>query len=102
MRDCGIVYSRTILFRRDRSCESCYLYCHGVLYESLLRNHAIPALQQHACVGSTIFKQDGAPPHITNLVKRFLSVHYGNGRIVSCYFLTNWPPRSPDLNPCDF
>ncbi|GBM91012.1 hypothetical protein AVEN_115931-1 [Araneus ventricosus] len=35
----------------------------GVRYESLLRNHVIPALQQrHACMASTIFMQDCAPP----------------------------------------
>ncbi|GBN13688.1 hypothetical protein AVEN_199733-1 [Araneus ventricosus] len=46
--------------------------------------------------------QDGASPHIANPVKRLLSMHFGNDRIISRHFLTNWAPSSPDLNPCDF
>ncbi|GBN97251.1 hypothetical protein AVEN_71306-1 [Araneus ventricosus] len=29
-------------------------------------------------------------------------MHFGNERIISHHFPTNWPPRSLDLNPCDF
>ncbi|GBL74321.1 hypothetical protein AVEN_235305-1 [Araneus ventricosus] len=39
----------------------------GTRYESLLRNQLIPALQQRGCVDSTIFTQDGAPPHIATM-----------------------------------
>ncbi|GBO19947.1 hypothetical protein AVEN_10826-1 [Araneus ventricosus] len=46
--------------------------------------------------------QDGAPPHIATPVKQLLNLHFGNGRIISRRFPTAWPPRSPDLNPCDF
>ncbi|GBN43390.1 hypothetical protein AVEN_138006-1 [Araneus ventricosus] len=74
----------------------------GTCYESLLRNQLIPALQQRGCVDSTIFMQDGAPPHIATPVKQLLNLHFGNDRIISRHFLTVWPPRSPDLNPCDF
>ncbi|GBM14970.1 hypothetical protein AVEN_116611-1 [Araneus ventricosus] len=42
----------------------------GILNETLMRNHLIPALQQRECVGSTDFMQDGAPPHIANPAKR--------------------------------
>ncbi|NSX83578.1 hypothetical protein GOM44_04430 [Wolbachia endosymbiont of Atemnus politus] len=73
----------------------------GKRYENLLRNQVIPALQQRACVGSIIFMQDGAPPHIFNPVKQLLTMHFGT-RIISRHFPTVWPPRSPDLNPCDF
>ncbi|GBN15897.1 hypothetical protein AVEN_144704-1 [Araneus ventricosus] len=41
----------------------------GTRYETLLRNQLIPALQQRVCVDSTIFMQDGAPPHIVTPVK---------------------------------
>ncbi|GBO00911.1 hypothetical protein AVEN_86610-1 [Araneus ventricosus] len=64
-------------------------------YESLLRNQLIPALQQRGCV-------DGAPPHIATPVKQLLNLHFENDRIISRHFPTAWPPRSPDLNPCDF
>ncbi|GBL93012.1 hypothetical protein AVEN_54648-1 [Araneus ventricosus] len=46
--------------------------------------------------------QDGPPPHIATPVKQLLNLHFGNDRIISPYFSTAWPPRSPDLNPCDF
>ncbi|GBM18817.1 hypothetical protein AVEN_203096-1 [Araneus ventricosus] len=74
----------------------------GTSYESLLRNHLIPALQQRVCLDSTIFMQDCAPPHIATPVKQLLNLHFGNDRIISRHFQTARPPRSPDLNPCDF
>ncbi|GBM75493.1 hypothetical protein AVEN_183809-1 [Araneus ventricosus] len=74
----------------------------GTRYESLLRNHLVPAMQQRRCVDSTIFMQDGAPPHIATPVKQLLNLHFGIDRIISRHFPTAWPPRSPDLNPCDF
>ncbi|GBM76261.1 hypothetical protein AVEN_105439-1 [Araneus ventricosus] len=74
----------------------------GIRYESLLRNQLIPALQQRGCVDSTIFIQDGTPPHIATAVNQLLNLHLGNDRIISRHFPTAWPPRSPDLNPCDF
>ncbi|GBM51178.1 hypothetical protein AVEN_254594-1 [Araneus ventricosus] len=46
--------------------------------------------------------QDGPPLHIAILVKQLLKLHFGNGRINSRHFPTSWPPRSSDLNPCDF
>lgn len=45
--------------------------------------------------------QDGAPPHVTNEVKHFLRQKFGN-RIISRGEDDTWPPRSPDLTPCDF
>ncbi|KFM74594.1 hypothetical protein X975_20604, partial [Stegodyphus mimosarum] len=74
----------------------------GKRYEALLRNHVLPTLQQRQCVDRTIFMQDGAPPHIATLVKQLLISHFGDDRIISRHFPTAWPPRSPDLNPCDF
>ncbi|GBL77783.1 hypothetical protein AVEN_152987-1 [Araneus ventricosus] len=46
--------------------------------------------------------QDGVPSHIANPVKRLFSMHFGNDRIISHHFRTNWPPRYPDLNSWDF
>jgi hypothetical protein len=74
----------------------------GRRYESLLRTDVIPALRQRGCVGGTVFMQDGAPPHIALPVKRLLTEHFGDTRVISRNFPTAWPPRSPDLNPCDF
>ncbi|GBO20425.1 hypothetical protein AVEN_196227-2, partial [Araneus ventricosus] len=53
-----------------------------------------------------IFQQDGAPPHWSTEVRTFLNQHLpkrwigrnGDADDVFC----SWPPRSPDLTPCDF
>ena len=44
------------------------------------------------------FQQDGATPHTSNVLQDWL------GEKFSSKFLSKekWPPRSPDLNPCDF
>jgi hypothetical protein len=44
------------------------------------------------------FQQDGATPHSAKIVQDWLKSKFGD------FFLdkTKWPPRSPDLNPCDF
>ncbi|GBN67608.1 hypothetical protein AVEN_36271-1 [Araneus ventricosus] len=55
----------------------------GKLYESLLRNQLIRALQQRRCVDGTIFMQADAPPHITTPVKQLLNLHFGNDKILS-------------------
>ena len=46
--------------------------------------------------------QDRVPPHIGLCVQQFLRQHFTNDRVISRAFRTIWPPRSPDLNPCDF
>ncbi|GBM73688.1 hypothetical protein AVEN_177739-1 [Araneus ventricosus] len=45
---------------------------------------------------------DGVLPHIETIVKQLLNLHFVNDRIISRHFPTAWPPRSPDLNLCDF
>jgi hypothetical protein len=40
--------------------------------------------------------------HVGNQVKDFLHAHFTEDRIISRHFKNAWPPRSPDLNPCDF
>lgn len=71
-------------------------------YADMLQNFTIPQLQQRGCLDSTIFMQDGAPPHIGLRVQRVLRQHFSNSRMISRAFPTAWPPRSPDLTPCDF
>ncbi|GBM29951.1 hypothetical protein AVEN_167431-1 [Araneus ventricosus] len=48
------------------------------------------------------FRQDGAPSHIATPVMQLLNLHFGNGRIISRHLPKAWPPRSSDLNSCDF
>ncbi|GFU60440.1 transposable element tc3 transposase [Trichonephila clavipes] len=74
----------------------------GQRYVSLLRNKIIPDLQARQCLSLIIFMQDGAPPHITRCVKDILKQHFTEERVISRQFRHLWPPRSPDINPCDF
>ena len=49
------------------------------------------------------FMQDGAPPHYTRGVRQLLTNKLGNrwiGREANRPI--PWPPRSPDLTPCDY
>jgi hypothetical protein len=53
-----------------------------------------------------IFQQDGAPPHFHMAVRNHLNAHLPR-RWIGCagasdFVWCRWPPRSPDLTPCDF
>ncbi|GFV36460.1 transposable element tc3 transposase [Trichonephila clavipes] len=74
----------------------------GQRYASLLRNKIIPDLQAHQCLSRIIFMQDGAPPHITRCVTDVLKHHFTEEHVISRQFRHFWPPRLPDVNPCDF
>ncbi|GFY34451.1 uncharacterized protein TNCV_2821371 [Trichonephila clavipes] len=74
----------------------------GQRYASLLRNKIISDLQARQCLSRTIFMQDGAPPHIIRCVTDVLKHHFTEERVISHQFRHLWPPRTPDLNPCDF
>ncbi|GBN95858.1 hypothetical protein AVEN_204265-1 [Araneus ventricosus] len=75
-------------------------------YVEALRNQFIPAIQSEPDFESMWFMQDGATPHHTNEVFDLLEEHFDE-RIVALGYpkLKNmgidWPPYSPDLNPCD-
>ncbi|KFM73360.1 Transposable element Tc1 transposase, partial [Stegodyphus mimosarum] len=47
-------------------------------------------------------RDDGAPPHIARRVKDLLRASFGDDRVLSRHFRHAWPPRSPDLSPCDY
>jgi hypothetical protein len=44
------------------------------------------------------FQQDGARSHTAKSVQTWLGERFGNKLVHKDL----WPPRSPDLNPCDF
>ena len=48
--------------------------------------------------GKYYFQQDGATPHTANLVQDWCGSKFGANFITK----QQWPPRSPDLNPCDY
>ena len=45
--------------------------------------------------------QDGAPAHRTAEVREWLTEFFSQ-RIIALNHPVEWPPRSPDLTPCDF
>lgn len=51
--------------------------------------------------GNLWFQQDGCPAHYQRDVRNFLNATYGQ-HWIGRGGPVNWPPRSPDLNPCDF
>lgn len=52
-------------------------------YYAILQSHVIPALQAIICLNTIVFKQYGAPPHITTPVKQLLSHTFGKDNIIS-------------------
>ncbi|GFT57444.1 uncharacterized protein TNCV_4515411 [Trichonephila clavipes] len=71
-------------------------------YADMLQNRIIPSLADKHQLERTIFMQDGAPPHIARHVKDLLRRSFGDDRVLSRHFHHAWPPRSPDLSPCDY
>lgn len=47
------------------------------------------------------YHHDGAPPHYARDVRAYLASEYGD-RWIGRGGPVPWPPRSPDLTPCDF
>lgn len=76
----------------------------GTVYLDMLENWLFPQLLEDS--NDFIFMQDGAPPHFSEVVRRYLN-NIIPGRWIGragaqdqCH--RQWPPRSPDLTPCDF
>jgi hypothetical protein len=76
----------------------------GISYLDMLQQWLLPQLEEDS--PGFIFQQDGAPPHFHNEVRSELNDRLPNrwiGRAGSDDDeLLRWPPRSPDLTPCDF
>jgi len=69
----------------------------------MLNNEIIPSLQEGYGVRfqRIWWMQDGAPCHRGIIVKNRLKDVFGD-RIIGVGHDVEWPPRSPDLTPCDF
>lgn len=73
----------------------------------MLETYFIPNAQGLSTVHEYWYQQDGARPHRTQEVFDVVKEHFG-GRIIAldAFRFTgdgiDWPPYSPDLNPCDF
>ncbi|GFY27648.1 uncharacterized protein TNCV_910991 [Trichonephila clavipes] len=98
----NILWTDEVHFHLDGTVGPVTCSITGQRYASLFRNKLIPDLKARQCLSRIIFMQDGAPPHITLCVKDVLKHHFTEKRVISRQFLHLLPPRSPDLNPCDF
>lgn len=72
-------------------------------YHDMLNEFVMPELERLGINSNEIYyMHDGAPPHIAEEVRDFLSQNFlgwigrGNGSVLA------WPARSPDFNPLDF
>lgn len=75
----------------------------GHSYLSMLTEWLMPQIVED--VPNFVFQQDGAPPHFHNDVREYLDEnlpHRWIGRAANNLPMLQWPPRSPDLTPCDF
>jgi hypothetical protein len=76
-------------------------------YVNCLQQNFIPKLHELGLLKSSWFMQDGARPHRTFEVFKFLNEHFDDRVIALDYNKNfgkgiNWPPYSPDLNPSDY
>ena len=70
-------------------------------YQDALELFLIPDLHA-AGIRNVWFVQDGATAHTSVSTRQFLSDAFGADRVISKFFNTPWPARSPDLNPVDY
>ena len=67
-------------------------------YLEMIKSFFWPKLLNTLDYKKYYFQQDGATPHTADIVQSWLSEKFGKKFLDK----KKWPPRSPDLNPCDF
>jgi hypothetical protein len=73
-----------------------------VSYRELLTTQLLPDLQRYNVQLEDVwFMQDGAPAHRANQTLNLLRDVFGDN-LISLGAEVEWPPRSPDLTPCDY
>lgn len=70
-------------------------------YRAMLQDYLVPLLEETGEMDEIYFMQDGAAPHFAKTVRSFLSDTFP-ARVIGRGCDIPWPPRSPDLTPCDF
>ena len=73
-------------------------YVNSRNYLEMLKTFFWPKILNTAEYKKYHFQQDGARPHTATAVQTWLTSRFGPKFITK----EKWPPRSPDLNPCDF
>ena len=66
--------------------------CHSKLSDKIIKFFTTAEYEKY------YFQKDGARPHTTAIVQTWLKGEFGKKLVDKDL----WPPRSPDLNPCDF
>ncbi|CAF4499633.1 unnamed protein product [Rotaria sp. Silwood2] len=72
----------------------------GIWSNGMLKDNIIPQLREHSAFQTMIWQQDGAPPHYGQIVRHYLDNTFLQW--IGRRGTVEWPPRSPDLTPCDF
>ena len=67
----------------------------------MLQNFFTPKLARFPVNENTLFQQDGATSHTARMSMNAVKALFPN-RVVSRNGDIPWPPRSPDLTPCDY
>ena len=74
----------------------------------MINNDVIPQLEHHferqiqGTFRNLWWVQDGAPAHRLIAVRERLRELLIGQRVIALHHNVEWPPRSPDLTPCDF
>ena len=84
---------RTVFLWRERRWGSVSKFTNWIFFPAL-RTRKVP-------IRKTWYQQDGATAHCTKHALKLLSNKFGD-RIFSGRTDRIWPPRSLDLNPCDY
>lgn len=66
----------------------------------MLKSDILPELEEDSNFQTMIWQQDGAPPHYGQAVREYLDDTFDQW--IGRRGTIEWPPRSPDLTPCDF
>ena len=81
----------------------------GLAYLRMLNEFAFPQLAIHynnqfweGLFRGLWWAQDGVPFHRLIEVRDRLNEVFGDNRVIALQHNVEWPPRSPDLTPCDF
>lgn len=67
-------------------------------YLNMLQQFYLLEHKKQKLYKSYYFQQDGAPAHRAEIVQTWLEEQFDSKFVKK----DKWPPRSPDLNPCDF
>ncbi|MCP4491774.1 MAG: hypothetical protein GY820_31375 [Gammaproteobacteria bacterium] len=70
-------------------------------YLEMLEKFFWPLIADHPNRQELFFMQDGAPPHFAITVRQWLDENFEE-KWIGRRGPIEWPPRSPDLTPCDF